>query len=93
VRQSPATVNTARTLLRALLFGLALVLVLTGASTARAQSSYFYLDRAQISGAPDDGYMVWRPTFYDQTRFYGFAALGYSHNPLRDDTVTSDSET
>jgi len=57
------------------------------ARPAQAQANYFYLDRAQLSGAPDDGFMVWRPHFYEQTRFYGFAALGYSHNPLRSDTV------
>ena len=30
------------------------------AGSAQAQSGYFYLDRAQISGAPDDGFMVRR---------------------------------
>jgi OmpA-OmpF porin, OOP family len=59
---------------------------------ARAQAEYFYLDRAQLSGAPDDGFMVWRPHMSDETRFFGFAALGYAHNPLRDDTVTDDPE-
>ena len=60
---------------------------------ARAQSAYFYLDRAQVSGAPDDGFMVWRPTMGNETRFYGFAALGYAHNTLRDETVTADPTT
>jgi len=60
------------------------------AGTAEAQSGTFYLDRAQISGAPDDGFMVWRPTLSDKTRFYANAILGYSHNPLRSDTVTAD---
>jgi outer membrane protein OmpA-like peptidoglycan-associated protein len=59
------------------------------ARPANAQSSYFYLDRAQLSGAPDDGFMVFRPYMSKQTRFYGTAALGYSHNPLRSETVTS----
>jgi OOP family OmpA-OmpF porin len=59
---------------------------------AHAQADYFYLDRAQISGAPDDGFTVWRPTPYGETRFYGFFALGYAHNPLRDETVTTDSQ-
>jgi OOP family OmpA-OmpF porin len=62
-------------------------------SVAKAQGKYFYLDRAQVSGAPDDGFMVWRPQMYERTRFYGFAALGYSHNPLRSATVTSDPGT
>ncbi len=61
---------------------------LCAAAPARAQSTNFYLDRAQISGAPDDGFMVWRPTMFDKTRFYGSWALGYSQRPLRADTVT-----
>jgi OmpA-OmpF porin, OOP family len=60
------------------------------AGTAHAQSGTFYLDRAQISGAPDDGFMVWRPNLSEKTRFYANAILGYSHNPLRSDTVASD---
>ena len=63
------------------------------AGTAHAQSGYFYLDRAQISGAPDDGFMVWRPNLSETTRFYANAILGYSHNPLRNDTVTDDPAT
>jgi len=60
---------------------------------AWAQAAYFYLDRAQISGTPDDGFMVWRPKHGDETRFYAFAALGYAHNTLRDSTVTDDAAT
>ncbi len=56
--------------------------------TAHAQATYFYLDRAQLSGAPDDGFMVWRPYLYEKTRFYGSATLGYTHNPLHDFSVT-----
>lgn len=63
-------------------------LVVTATLPAAAQSGYFYLDRAQLSGAPDDGFMVFRPYLPNDTRFYGTAALGYSHNPLRSDTVT-----
>jgi outer membrane protein OmpA-like peptidoglycan-associated protein len=69
----------------AALLGLAAVVT---ASSATAQARYFYLDRAQLSGAPDDGFMVWRPTMFPETRFYGSAALGYSHNPLRANVVT-----
>jgi len=68
--------------------GLAAATVLLATETASAQATYFYLDRAQVSGTPDDGFMVFRPYFGDQTRFYGMAALGYSHNTLRDETVT-----
>lgn len=61
-----------------------------GAAEAQAQARYFYLDRAQLSGAPDDGFMVWRPVGSAETRFYANGALGYSHNPLRNETVTDD---
>ena len=57
-------------------------------SVAEAQTGYFYLDRAQVSGAPDDGFMVWRPHAFEVTRFYAFTALGYTLNPLRAETVT-----
>ncbi|MEP7052144.1 MAG: thrombospondin type 3 repeat-containing protein, partial [Pseudomonadota bacterium] len=60
------------------------------AGSAHAQSGTFYLDRAQISGAPDDGFMVWRPYLSEKSRFYANAILGYSHNPLRAGTVTDD---
>jgi OOP family OmpA-OmpF porin len=69
------------------LVALAVWFVALGAS---AQQNTFYLDRAQISGAPDDGFMVWRPNLHDRTRFYGMATLGYTLNPLRDATVTDD---
>jgi len=62
-------------------------------SSARAQSTYFYLDRAQLSGAPDDGFMVWRPYMHEETRFYGSAALGYTANPLHASAVTDDPAT
>jgi outer membrane protein OmpA-like peptidoglycan-associated protein len=59
---------------------------------ASAQERTFYLDRAQISGAPDDGFMVWRPFLSERTRLYGMAALGYSHRPLRAETLVADEE-
>src|SRR5687768_11666542 len=62
-------------------------------SSARAQATYFYLDRAQLSGAPDDGFMVWRPYMHEETRFYGSAALGYTANPLHASAVTDDPAT
>ncbi len=34
--------------------------------------------------------MVWRPYLAEKTRFYANGILGYSHNPLRSDTVTND---
>jgi OOP family OmpA-OmpF porin len=62
--------------------------VLLSSGEARAQATYFQLDRAQISGAPDDGFMVWRPIGSDENRVFVNGALGYSHNPLRNETVT-----
>ncbi len=60
---------------------------------ASAQAEVFDLDRAQISGAPGDGFMVHRPYMAEKTRFYGNLALGYAHNPLRRDAVTDDLAT
>jgi OOP family OmpA-OmpF porin len=62
--------------------------LLLGSTEAKAQAKYFYLDRAQISGAPEDGFMVWRPIGAHDNRLYVNGALGYSHNPLRATTVT-----
>jgi hypothetical protein len=72
------------------LLGLALLSIST---TAAAQERTFYLDRAQISGAPDDGFMLWRPFMHERTRFYGMAALGYSHRPLRAETLAVNQQT
>jgi OmpA-OmpF porin, OOP family len=65
--------------------------VLGWQSEAKAQAQYFYLDRAQISGAPDDGFMVWRPVGHPENRIYANGVLGYSHNPLRNETVTDNA--
>jgi OmpA-OmpF porin, OOP family len=70
----------------------AFVAMLGLSGEARAQTGYFYLDRAQLSGAPDDGFMVWRPQAYEVSRFYAFAALGWTQNPLRSETVTANAE-
>jgi hypothetical protein len=45
----------------------------TVASPAEAQQRTFYLDRLQVSGAPDDGVVMWRPYMHEKTRFYGAA--------------------
>jgi OOP family OmpA-OmpF porin len=71
---------------------LAAAFVLFDCGQAKAQSGYFYLDRAQLSGAPDDGFMVFRPYAGKGTRFYGTFALGYSQSPLRAETVTNDPQ-
>lgn len=67
-------------------------LVILCAPAAWAQEKTFYLDRAQVSGAPDDGLMLWRPSLPDETRFYGSLALGYSQNPLRVAALTTDED-
>jgi OOP family OmpA-OmpF porin len=67
---------------------LALGGLLSTPTPASAQNAGFYLDRAQLSGAPDDPFMTWRPFFHDKPRFYGSATLGYVLNPLRIATVT-----
>ena len=64
---------------------------MSAALPAHAQSRTFYLDRAQLSGAPDDGFMVWRPSLYPETRFYADLALGYAQAPLRADAVARSS--
>src|SRR5438445_2278320 len=85
-----AAARGARTLV-ALALGAGAVLLSSG--RARAQATYFQLDRAQISGAPDDGFMVWRPVGSAENRVFVNGALGYSHNPLRKGSVTSDPVT
>jgi OOP family OmpA-OmpF porin len=57
---------------------------------ASAQTATFLLDRAQLSGAPDDGFMVYRPYQGEETRVYVNGALGFSLNPLRDDNLQED---
>ncbi len=72
---------------------LAGLFALSLSSRAGAQSQLFTLDRAQPSGAPDDGFMVFRPRMGKETRFYGNVGLGMALNPLRKDAVTLDPAT
>jgi len=55
--------------------------------TAHGQDETFLLDRAQLSGAPDDGFMVHRPFQGDETRVYVNGAVGFSLAPLRDSHI------
>ena len=71
--------------------GAVLATGLLTAAGAEAQERTFYLDRAQLSGAPDDGFTVWRPYKHPETRFYGQFALGWTLNPLHDRTVIDGS--
>jgi outer membrane protein OmpA-like peptidoglycan-associated protein len=58
--------------------------------SAWAQDRTFTLDRAQLSGAPDDGFMVYRPYVGEKTRFYANAALGIAGSTLRDSAFGRD---
>ncbi len=78
--------------LRVLLFVL-VAAVLLAPAPARAQQRTFYLDRVHLSGAPDDGFLVWRPYISEKTRFYGMWALGYTNGTLRAENLTSDPAT
>ncbi len=64
-------------------WGVALATLLA-AENASAQTATFLLDRAQLSGAPDDGFMVYRPYQGEESRVYVNGALGFAMNPLRD---------
>lgn len=57
---------------------------------ASAQQATFYLDRLQMSGAPDDGLVLFRPHLHEKTRFYANGGLGYTLNPLRPESLTDD---
>jgi OOP family OmpA-OmpF porin len=72
------------------LFGAALALTLYRAPAAHAQSGYFYLDRLQYAGAPEDGVSVFRPFVRKGNRLFVSTALAWSHNPLRKDIVTDE---
>src|SRR5439155_19763433 len=61
----------------------AAIVTALSSSTARAQSTTFYLDRLEVGGAPDDGVSVWRPDMGEKTRFFGQLALGFGLNPFR----------
>jgi hypothetical protein len=76
--------RSAATLLAAAFASLATLV----AGSAQAQQRTFYLDRIQVSGAPDDGLAVWRAYLAEKTRFYGAATLGYTLNPLRKESLT-----
>jgi OmpA-OmpF porin, OOP family len=67
-----------------MLTGSALLATAAYSTDSRAQDSgAFYLDRAQLSGAPDDPFMTWRPIMSENARFYASGTLGYVLDPLR----------
>ena len=66
----------------------AAALLVSSPRQAEAQAKYFYLDRLQLGGTPEDGFTVWRPDFGKETSVYAAIAAGYALNPLRATTVT-----
>jgi outer membrane protein OmpA-like peptidoglycan-associated protein len=58
------------------------------ARRATAQSTSIYIERAELSGRPYDGFVLFRPYMPERTRFYGSLAVGYTLNPLRAESVT-----
>jgi OmpA-OmpF porin, OOP family len=60
----------------------------SGEGVAAAQ--YFTVDRMLPSGAPDDGFMVYRPRLGKTPRIYVNGLTGFAADILRDESVTSD---
>lgn len=69
----------------------AVMLLVSAPRAAEAQAKYFYLDRLQLGGTPEDGFTVWRPEFGTGTSLYAAIAAGYALNPLRAGTVTDNT--
>jgi OmpA-OmpF porin, OOP family len=80
--------------LAALVAGAATLLGAGAATTAKAQqATTFHLDRVEVPGSPDDGFVLFRPYTRQNTIFFAQMALGYSLNPLHTIDVTSDKAT
>ena len=60
---------------------------------AAAQQSTFHLDRVEVPGSPDDGFVLARPYTRQNTIFFAQLALGYSLRPLKTSQVTTDRGT
>ena len=59
---------------------------------ARAQQNTFHLDRLDVPGSPDDGFVLFRPYTRQNTIFFAQMALGYSLNPLHTNDIINDSQ-
>src|SRR6476646_4897615 len=66
---------------------------LSAASPAAAQQKTFHLDRLEVPGSPDDGFVLFRPYTRQNTIFFAQMALGYSLRPLHTTNITSDRGT
>jgi OOP family OmpA-OmpF porin len=62
-------------------------------SAAEAQQQTFHLDRVEVPGSPDDGFVLFRPYTRQSTIFFAQMALGYSLNPLHTNDITNDKQT
>ncbi len=60
---------------------------------ALAQQNTFHLDRLEVPGSPDDGFVMFRPYTRQNTIFFAQMALGYSLRPLHTTNITNDKET
>ncbi|MGH7734407.1 MAG: hypothetical protein ACREOE_12080, partial [Gemmatimonadales bacterium] len=58
---------------------------------ARAQQTTFHLDRLEVPGAPDDGFILFRPATQKVSTFYAQLGLGLTIDPLRTANVIQDS--
>jgi outer membrane protein OmpA-like peptidoglycan-associated protein len=61
--------------------------------SARAQQTTFHLDRLEVPGAPDDGLVLFRPETRKGSIVYAQLGIGFSLNPLRLGTITTDAYT
>jgi OOP family OmpA-OmpF porin len=74
-------------------------LVAGGAATvlatpaAEAQQTTFHLDRLEVPGAPDDGFILFRPATQKYSTFYAQLGLGLVIDPLRTANISQDSAT
>ena len=62
---------------------LCLCLCLPAKARAQSTTTTFAVDRLVMTGAPGDGFAVWRPDMAEKTRFFGQLGLGLAVNPLR----------
>ena len=60
---------------------------------AAAQQKTFHLDRLEVPGSPDDGFVLFRPYTRQNTIFFAQLALGYSLRPLHTTNITGDRGT
>jgi hypothetical protein len=58
---------------------------------AQAQQTTFHLDRLEVPGAPDDGFILFRPATQKVSTFYAQLGLGLTVDPLRTANVIQDS--